>query len=96
MLSFEEFSERDENNVPRHRNFFGYFLTDSYLGLAHQARNHYVRFATEHPELASSLCEKVKNETSSDHNIPASLDEDLYEAYKIMSGYGVSDKDLFS
>ena len=96
MLSFEEFSERNEDNVPKYRNFFGYFLMNSFLGLAYQAKDQYVRFAAEHPELASSLCEKVKKESSSDQNIPESLDRDLYEAYKIMSSYGISDKDLFS
>jgi hypothetical protein len=104
VLSFEEFCYRDPKNassfqypLPLYNNFFYYFFSSSHIYENYTSKEHYKRFAAEHPDIVASLCEKLKNLPI--WNKAESLkpfDKDLYEAYKIMRGYGVSDEDLFS
>lgn len=95
MISFEEFRRR--NPIPRYNNFFLYFAFGP--GEIYRRAEHYKKFAGEYPEIAASLCDKIQNQRDRSLTTSNSLrpfDEDLYEAYKIMKGYGVSDVDLFS
>ncbi|OGI66793.1 hypothetical protein A2823_01610 [Candidatus Nomurabacteria bacterium RIFCSPHIGHO2_01_FULL_41_91] len=98
ILTFEEFSHRDKVNYPRYGNFFMYFGGGQ--GDVFRTTAHYKKFALEYPDMATTLYEKIQNRPenksgdSSDSLRP--FDQDLYEAYKIMRGYGVPDKDLFS
>ena len=98
ILSFEEFGERDEFDKPRHRNFYLHFGTGMAAG-AYQQTEHYKRFAAENSELNTQLLELVKETIKPQLNTGASLetiDNYLYEAYKIMRGYGASDEELFT
>jgi hypothetical protein len=95
ILSFEEFSHRD--TIPRYNNFFLYFSAGA--GETYRQATHYQRFAQENPELARTLCDKIQNQRDRQLSTSESLkpfDADLYEAYKIMRSYGVSDRELFS
>ena len=101
VLSFEEFSRRyatPNDPAPRYNNFFFYFNKGE-GGRRFREKEHYKKFANEHPDIATSLCEKIGNQRDEKHGASQSLkpfDRDLYEAYKIMRTYGVEDKDLFS
>ncbi len=94
ILSFEDFTFRDaKHNIPNYRNFFLFFL-DYY-----EQDRYYERFKSEYPDMNSSLCEKIQSQVRKAKNRSEALkllDRDLYEAYKIMRGYGASDLDLFS
>lgn len=95
ILSLEEFARRSP--IPRYNNFFLYFTRGA--GEIYRQAEHYKRFAEEHADMAASLCDKIQNQRDSNKFTSESLkpfDADLYEAYKIMCGYGVSDRDLFS
>ena len=97
ILTFEKFSERDESNYPRFGNFYAYFDNDP-DGI-YRDKPHFVRFERENPELSASLQEKIRNRRVQTGNTSGSLrpfDQDLYEAYKIMKSYGISDRALFS
>ncbi len=96
ILTFEEFSFRDEkSNTPKYNNFFLYFLDPGHL-----KTEVYKKFQSENPDMARLLCDKIE-----DVQMKALLcgtsealkpfDRDLYEAYKIMRSYGFSDKELF-
>ena len=95
ILSFEDFTHRDP--VARYNNLFLYFAGES--GEDYRKKAHYQRFAQENPEMAGSLCDKIQNQRDKSMWTSESLkpfDQDLYEAYKIMRSYGVSDRDLFA
>ena len=96
VLSFNEFCDRTKNppsTIPRYNNFFFYFLPGP-TGDSYRRAKHFLRFLSEHPDLNILLCEKMNNiDDSSDSLLP--YEPNLYEAYKIMRGYGVSDGDLF-
>jgi|SRR3989344_2050865 len=95
VLTFEEFSFRadDDMNTPRQGSFFGYFVGGS-LGGALRTSKHYKRFAAKHPDMATSLCEKIQSLPYITSNGLKPFDRDLYEAYKIMHGYGIPDSIL--
>ena len=98
MLSFEDFSNRNHRlGIPRYNNFYGYFAPGTLIGITYQKKGCYRRFATEQPEMTTKLCRRVREEILLPKiDPPKSIDHDLYEAYRIMSGYGISDEDLFS
>ena len=96
ILSLEKFVHRSP--LPRYNNFFLYFTGEGGVGKFYREEEHYKRFAEEHPSMAASLCDKIQNQLDK-NNKSESLklfENDLYEAYKIMRGYGVSDRDLFA
>jgi hypothetical protein len=94
VLTFEEF--RSGGNTPRYNNFFLFFANG--LGEVYRTEQYYRRFQTEHPDLAQSLCERIQQmDTSLGVAIALKpFERDLYEAYKIMREYDISNKDLFS
>lgn len=59
---------------------------------------YYKKFSAENPDMARSLCEKIQKidpiKVMTEETKP--YERELYEAYKIMRGYGVSDQDLFA
>ena len=97
VLSFEEFSHRksDYMNTPCYGGFFQYFR-DGTQGDARRTTEHYRRFAMEHPDMAESLHGKIQSLSYVTSNSLIPFDKDLYEAYKIMRGYGISDNILLS
>lgn len=92
ILSFEEFSRRDP--VPRYNNFFLYFTRNP----DYKKNLYYQRFVKEYPEIASTLSEKISKHCEGKYTSQSmkQFDQELYEAYKIMRSYGVSDRDLFA
>ncbi len=81
-----------------HNNFYFYFL-EGWEQL--RETPHYRKFASEHPDLATKLCEEVPQRLQT----PAGramdtvdaiepLCEDLDEAFNLMRKYGVSQKEL--
>ena len=97
ILSFEEFvASNPRTGYPRYNNFFGYF--DSQMAVFYKDEPHYVRFEKENPELTEKIKQGVANrDRSVDSNVALQpIIPDLYEAYKIMRSYGVSDDMLFS
>ena len=93
-LSFEEFTKGTP--VSRFQNFWLFFATGD--GEYRRREPYYQRFATEHPEMAETLCKKIQGK---DKNIDTTealkpFHQDLYEAYKIIRGYGVSHQELFT
>src|SRR3989344_5095656 len=100
VLSFKEFCKRDDfpPYCPRHGNFFAYFAKGSggYLKIK-RGQAHYKRFKAENPDLDEST--KQRFESFDDRRGTSEAlkpyESYLYEAYKIMKSYGVSDKILF-
>lgn len=99
ILTFEEFSYRDHvDNVHHYNNFFMYFIAGEW-GENRRQSPHYQRFVLENLDMATSLRNKIGKQLDKSKNTSEALkpfDRDLYEAYKIMRGYGFSNKDLFS
>ncbi|MBP6884107.1 MAG: hypothetical protein KBC06_02650 [Candidatus Pacebacteria bacterium] len=95
MLSFEEFTTHYPDGRLRYNNiwlnFETGFVADIYRGMAH-----YQRFSTEHPELTASLTQKIQNRSKGSMEFLKPIEKDLYEVYKIMRSYGVSDTDIFA
>lgn len=96
VLSFEEFS-RWYGPTPRYNNFFLHF-DGGFGGQVYREKDHYLRFAEEYPALAERLCQKIQNGLSRVRTAKElkPVERDLYEAYKIMRGFGFSDVDLFA
>lgn len=97
ILSLAEFARRNPT-IPKYNNFFLFFAA-GVPGDLYRRAAHYKRFAQEHPDLAASLCDKIQNQRDRSLTTSQSLkpfDSDLYEAYKIMKSYGVSDTDLIA
>ena len=93
IVSFEVFSSR--NPLPWYNNLATFFST----GLGEYYREEkevYKRFASDYPDMAASLCQRIQNwnqqEELSEFLKP--FDVELYEVYKIMRGYGFSDDDI--
>jgi hypothetical protein len=100
ILSFEEFVMRDPERhiIPTYGNFTLYFDKGT-IAETNREKKHYKKLALKHPELVHRLQNEIRNRnegttgfSNSESLKPA--EKDLYEAYKIMRGYGVSDKDL--
>jgi len=102
ILSFGEFSHRDtESGPPKYNNLFFYFfhadVANDWTREIYKKKKHYQRFVSEYPEMVELLNKKInsiRDQHRSEDLKP--FDGDLYDAYKIMRSYGVSDKDLFS
>ncbi|MEK9181826.1 MAG: hypothetical protein AAB786_02280 [Patescibacteria group bacterium] len=101
-MSFEEFINRNSyppSTIPNYNNFYLYFIGGKFWDQINEKRVHYQKFAFEHPEIVLSLRNKIQNQIDKSKNRSEALkpfDKDLYEAYKIMRGYGASDKELFA
>ncbi len=95
VLSFAEFSRRDPKyNHPRYNNFYVIFSHGGEISREHEW---YKRFEKEHPDMASSLCDKIQNQMDKSIGEGEALkpfDRELYEAYVILHGYGISNEDL--
>jgi len=98
VLTFEEFTYHDKAglNHPRFNNFFLYF-EKGWAADIYKSTEHYKRFEREHPDLALDLNKKIQNTNKMGGTSEALKPylKDLYEAYVIMRGYGVSDTELF-
>lgn len=103
-LTFEQFVERvplvtpieNDPGIPRYNNFGLHFDTVG-MGQFYRNQPHFQRFQEEHPDLEKRLSENLANRDRS-VSFAESLklfEQDMYEAYLLMSGYGVSDEDLF-
>lgn len=93
ILTFEEFS-KDQ----RYNNFYLYFVGGQAGTIHRKNAPYYDRFAQENPDLLADLCDKIQNKRDKRLFAGDSLkpfERDLYEVYKIMRGYGFSDRDLF-
>ena len=95
VLTFEEFISRDSHGAAKHNNFYMHFE-----GAPHYVNTtHYRRFTNENPDLAASLSHKIRQRDKRPYSMTQQLqpfEQDLYEAYKIMRSYGVSDRELFA
>lgn len=95
LLSFEEFIAPNQYGHPKYNNFFAYFDRDPNGDFRSQP--HYQRFEHENPVLATNLISKISNRDirlgTAESLKP--FERDLYEAYKILKSYGISDDDLF-
>jgi len=90
-ITFEEFTAK-KSLTPRYDGFFNYF---SLGGVVSHVREeaHFLRFMEEHSSLEKRLTGAINN--SNNRSEEAKSHEcDLYKAYLIMKGYGVSDEDL--
>ncbi len=97
ILTFKEFCHLEHSGMPKYNNLFAYFNTgwDSQLK---QKTPHYRRFHSEHRDMDKRLRTEIQKRDESEGTSKSlkPFEGDLYEAYTIMRGYGVSDEDLFS
>jgi hypothetical protein len=102
ILTFEEFSHRDEDEWPYYNNFFKYFDDDYLADDIYRIHDYYKKFESEHSSLATLLRDETKKRkesyksTMKFHNSLKDIENNLYKAYKIMRSYGVSDQELFA
>ena len=99
ILTFEEFTSRDSHGVPRHNNFYLHFCNDGMFVEGYKQQAYYKKFASKNPTMTKELNYKIQNKLDTSNGTAKGLEpfeRDLYEAYKIMRSYGVSDIDLFS
>jgi hypothetical protein len=100
VLSFEEFIFRDPELylIPRYNNFFMHFIGPGLFGDIYKESPWYQKFASEHSDMVELLENKIRNKDKSNSTAEAlkPFERELYEAYKIMRGYGASDTDLFA
>ena len=99
ILTFEEFRKPDSIGIPHYNNFYFHFSSGSgFIESIYKEQKPYKRFEREHTDMTVSLCTKIQNMDNS-VTISESLkscEAELYEAYKIMRGYGASDQELFA
>ncbi len=94
ILSFEEFTARDQYGIIRYNNIIAFWFTGkSMISKYYRETEHARRFQREHPELDQRLCEDMKPAITPT-NLP--VKKRLYSAYKIMRSYGLSDEQLFT
>ena len=101
ILSLEAFSNRGSHgDKPPEYNKFFLFFADSFSGEAYRAKNSLIidRFEREQPEMAKALRAKIRVLVKDKLKLEdlRIFDAKLYEAYKIMRGYGASDRELFA
>ena len=107
ILSFGEFTGKikfEGKMVPRYNNFW-LFWSSGMVGDLMRENEIYQRFSKEHPKLNESLfakigqmekrLEKEKEKENSVTELLKEVEDELYSAYIIMRGYGVSDEKLF-
>ncbi|MEK7128603.1 MAG: hypothetical protein AAB933_03520 [Patescibacteria group bacterium] len=96
----EEFSNRTldyPSTIPNYNNFFLFFVSGP-SGDVHRKKKHFERFVSEHPSLNLTLHNGI-GDIPPYSDVSENLkpyDQNLYEVYKIMRSYGVSDKELFA
>ena len=98
-LTLKEFLTRDENNKPSHGNFFMYFVDGGLANLTYRITSHFIRFQTEHSELEDELTSAISailNKVIRDSRHLEPHEPKMYEAYLIMQGYGVKNRELFA
>lgn len=99
MLTLEEFRRKDGHGIPEFNNFYLFFVTTG-IGPLYRGKEYFKRFADENPAMEQNLTRQVTAAMAQrDKPTPARLaplEEMLYQSYEIISGYGVSDRDLFS
>ena len=91
LLSFEEFVAK-KNLTPRYDGFINFFTLGGLLSHVRE-ESHFLRFMEDHSGLEKRLTEAINNSSK----IPEEIEPhecDLYKAYLIMHGYGISDEDL--
>jgi hypothetical protein len=93
LLSFKEFSSHDD--CPRYGNFVNHWIQNDF-GEIYRKQDHAKRFQKEHPELDSKLWHGIGGLQRPEMRYLKQFEHDLYEAYKIMNSYGVTNTDLFS
>ncbi len=97
ILSLGEFTNPYSDGRPRYGNLWVNFDV-GYAATIYQGTAHYKRFAEENSEMNESLQQKIQSRKR-DANVTNSLkpfEKDLYEAYKIMRTYGLSDTEIFA
>ncbi len=99
LLSFDEFVKEEDVGV-KYNNFIAFFMKpEGILIQIYTNAPHAKKLKEEHPELYKSLSEqiqKVRSKGITQRGDYKDLQPELYKAYKIMRGYGVSDHDLFT
>lgn len=98
VLSFEDFTRINEaTGTPRYNNFFAHFLADEFFGRIYREKAYYEQFAKEHAGIAVDLARKIEESDMKSGVVKAlkPLESDLYKAYVLMKGYGVTDEELF-
>ncbi len=96
MISFNKFSTKIRTD-PKYDNFFLYFAK-GFIGDFLRSKDFFKRFRDENPDLEQRLRTGVSNAYTSDctTKMLAGFEEDLYKAYTLMKGYGLSDNELLS
>lgn len=97
ILAFEEFVKKNSEGFSRYSNFIGNWMNPkSIAGAIYRNTPHSLRFQKEFPELDSILLDYTsKIKKLSDREI-VDYEKKLYEAYKIMKRWRISDKKLFT
>lgn len=108
ILNFKDFTYRDHGNPrPRYNNFFLFFAG----GKEEELKNikpFFRKFLLEHKDMADLLCHDIQNremfkKDQFENLIPLFIGDSLepfnkrlYDVYKILRSYGVSDEELFN
>jgi len=97
LLTLEEFVKRDEIETPRYNSFIGYW-SKGFVREVYRKIPYYLKFQKENPELDKKLFEKNPSRSlrSFSEQEKREYEQLMYEAYKIMKDYGISNKDLFA
>ena len=97
FLSYEAFASRDQYGHPHYNNFIVPFLDhDGPAVRMYRSFPHIQRLISEQPEIFDSLCKKLKPFVPANYaQIGEYYGQDLYDVYKILRGYGMSDENLF-
>ncbi len=101
VLSFEEFCHRKDFHgaeIPTYHNFIWHFGAGGMVTEIYQTQAHYLRFVQEYPAPAALLVDEVRklDPKQAWSQVTKPLERELYEAYKIMRSYGVTDQELFA
>ena len=90
VLKLEEFAERDKFNHPHYNNFYMYFRTGGYAE-ARKSKPYFQRFLKEHKDKYDFLFGEVNMRSG---NSLQEVEGQMYEAYKILRGYGATNDNL--
>ena len=99
VLNLEEFSRRNSKfNIPTYNNLVAFFMDCEFSNKPGVYRSHdfFKRFAKENSELERRLTLAITKLDRINSYTLEPFTNDLYEAYKIMKSYGVSNPDLFN
>jgi len=99
MLTFKEFTAKNYRGGPKHNNFTHHFLPNGFLGTLIRQQGFVKRFINENREMDALLQIKAREEVARIKKIgggySVQFEKELYEAYKILSSYGIPDDKLF-